>query len=222
MEKWVLALASDKPWNASDEAALAAWAVELSHVPGIRGVEIEFLSPDEHRLHTSGTTIQREPPRWSALALVWSDPGLDAVALQPPGASAVTVLRTSERLAHDFPRDWPDGTPTPGFKKTTFWRAAPGRTAEEWQAAYADHADLVRMHHSAAWRYRQNIIQAKPDGLPYDAISELWWPKREDLARRFYDSEESKAAVSDDTDRFLDKSCTMQMVTRHMIVKAPR
>ena len=82
---------------------------------------------------------------------------------------------------------------------------------ELWRERYSNHAIVVRKHHSSAWRYRQNVIEAKPEGFELDAVSELWWPTVEGLTQRFYNSEESRRG-SPGYRRFLDTGHAIRVV----------
>jgi hypothetical protein len=123
-------------------------------------------------------------------------------------------LRLNEEPIFDRIRFEP-GRITPGIKKTTFWSARAEMDAKDWRARYREHAKLVPSVHAAAWRYRQNVIEAAPDGFPYDAVSELWWPTDEGLLDDFYASEEAKRLVAEDTQGFIELASAVQVVTRH-------
>jgi hypothetical protein len=120
------------------------------------------------------------------------------------------------RIRHPFPRTWGDGEPTPGLKKSTFWRANPD-FGPDWRERYERHAAIVRDHHSSAWQYRQNLLSTHDDDAGWDAVSELWWPTADGLIERFYNSPESQRAVREDT-VFVGRA--MPIVTRHTILRS--
>ena len=59
------------------------------------------------------------------------------------------------------------------------------------------------------------MIEEGPTGLPYQAVSELWWPTEEALLERFYASEAARRLVAEDTQGFIDIPSAVQTVTRH-------
>ena len=140
--------------------------------------------------------------------------GFDPDGLGAPARTKVVALRLREEPIFDRIRCEP-GRVTPGVKKTTLWSARAGLDARDWEARYREHAKLVPSAHATAWRYRQNVIEAAPDGVPYDAVSELWWPSDEGLLEDFYASEQARCLVAEDTRGFIDVASAVQIVSRH-------
>lgn len=220
--KWILLVASESPWKEADRDAFCHWALQLPvNFREILQVEIEWLCPEHEQFMATLPSGQRKASPWEGFVSLWARDRDLVARLSPPGASQVTAIMVREELGHDFPRTWSDGQPTPGVKKTTFWKARADVACELWRERYSNHAIVVRKHHSSAWRYRQNVIEAKPEGFDFDAVSELWWPTVEGLTQRFYNSEESRRAVARDIAGFLDTGHAIQVVTRHMIALSP-
>jgi len=216
--RWILAIEPAGGWTAAHERAFVAWARATADAPGVLGAEMETIEADAHAAHTG----RDEFPTVVALLSLWAvGPDVAAAAqasARESGVSRVKVFPVAQcTVRHPFPRDWADGEPTPGLKKSTFWQANPAVGAS-WQQRYANHAGVVRGHHSSAWQYRQNLLAPHDDAAGWDAVSELWWPTPAGLIEHFYNSPESQLAVRDDT-VFVGKA--MPIVTTHTILRTP-
>jgi hypothetical protein len=203
-------------------AAVAVWAQSLlEFVPGLRGLEFERAAPDEHRAHVlAGMTVNTDivvSPPWPAIVSLWTETP-SAPRLPPLEAHEMTCVRVAELRAFDNHDELSRTGAVKGFKKTTFWKSAPGVARGLWMERYRAHVPTVRACHSA-WAYRQNIIEEKPATCPYDAVSENWWATVTDLCERFYLSEDARRAVGEEVMTFLDRNVVATMVTRHHVLK---
>jgi EthD domain len=217
LERWILAVSPSGAWAEEPRAAFEAWARTLAEPgQGHAGVEMEWLAPEAHRLHT-GTDA---PPRFHAFASVWTEVGFDPATAGGPAGETVHPFQVHDTVRIDYPRDWTDNVPTPGVKKTTFWCASDA-CAGDWRSRYEHHADVVRECHRSAWRYRQNLVESRPaSGPAFDAVSELWWPDADGLVLHFYADDTARDAVADDT-VFVDRADATPVVTVHTVLRTP-
>lgn len=84
---------------------------------------------------------------------------------------------------------------------------SPAIDGETFEARYAHHAELARVHHPSICRYRQDVVRrALTEGAPwFDGVSELGFWDREAMVERHYDSPEGQALMTADVDGFLDR-----------------
>jgi uncharacterized protein (TIGR02118 family) len=162
------------------------------------------------------------PPEVTALATAW----VASPPTQPP--SAATVARwfpdadvdaylVEEHVRIEYDRDWPDGTVSPGVRRMSFVRAAPGLTRAEMARHWGEvHWPIAQVHHPALWRYVQNVVvepltAAAPE---VDGIAELHFRSISDLRERFYDSDEGLQIVAADVRQFLDRGAGWRVLAR--------
>jgi hypothetical protein len=216
--RWILAVEPVAEWTAEAADRFGQWGRAAVATPGAEGVEIESVDREGQAAHTG----RQDVPRFVAMLSLWADDQrvvktvLDAA--HDHDVARVVLFGVEQcRVRHSFPRAWRDGEPTPGLKKSTFWRANPD-FGPDWRERYERHATIVRDHHSSAWQYRQNLLATHDDDGGWDAVSELWWPTADGLIERFYNSPESQRAVREDT-VFVGRA--MPIVTRHTILRSP-
>jgi hypothetical protein len=207
-KKWLLAVAPGAPWSDELAQAFRSWGGGVAET-GLES-EAEWLAVEAHRRFTGS----HEQPPFCAFLTVYAGAEFDPGTLGSPAGMQVTLLGLSAQPVFDRIRFEP-GRVTPGLKKTTLWRARADLDAASWQARYRAHAELVPSVHESAWCYCQNVIEETSADLPYQAVSELWWPTDEALLERFYASDQARRLVAEDTQGFIDIPSAVQTVTRH-------
>ncbi len=133
-----------------------------------------------------------------------------------PGADLDAYL-VDERVRIDYERDWPDGTESPGVRRISFVRAAPGLSRDEMARHWHEvHWPIARVHHPALWRYVQNVVvePLTPAAPEVDGIAELHFRSIADLRERFYDSEAGQQVVADDVRLFLERGAGWRVLAR--------
>lgn len=214
--KWMILLA---PRNivSPESAKITAWAKGLpAQLPSLEGLELEHVSLEDHRAHVLAFAGKITAPEWSTIVTIWTTSAA-CPHVTIPDSLIATYVKVREHRAFDLHGVLPAQQVTRGFKKTTFWKALGGLAPEVWQSRYRAHVPTVQICHPA-WAYRQNVIEEKPSGFPYDAVSENWWATRADLCERFYLSEPARRTVVDETNTFIDKTAVATVVTRHRVV----
>ncbi|MBJ19919.1 MAG: hypothetical protein GY910_05865 [bacterium] len=207
-KKWLLAIDPGAPWSDESLQIFRDWGSGVAET-GVQS-EMEWWAVEAHHRFTGS----RAQPPFCAFLSVFADAAFDPAHLGTPTGMQVAILGLRPQSVFDRSRSEP-GCMTPGLKKTTLWRARGDLDPVSWQARYHAHASLVPSVHGSAWRYCQNVIEEGPTGLPYQAVSELWWPTDEALLERFYTSEEAQRLVAEDTQGFIDIPSAIQTVTRH-------
>jgi uncharacterized protein (TIGR02118 family) len=183
---------------------------DLPPIEGLRACSVQRPFPGEPPEH---------PPDVGGVVLAWIDDAApDAPALDPAswfGGAPVDAYLVDEHVRIDYERDWPDGTPSPGPRRLSFVRKAPGisrdKMARHWGKV---HFPLARVHHPALWRYVQNVViePLTSDAPDVDGIAELHFRSVSDLRDRFYDSDEGRARIREDVTHFLDRSAGWRIV----------
>ncbi len=158
------------------------------------------------------------PPDVTALAAAWvgAPPSASTIARWFPGAG-VDAYVVEEHVRIDYDRDWPDGTESPGVRRISFVRAAPGLTRAEMARHWGEvHWPIAQVHHPALWRYVQNVVvePVTTDAPEVDGIAELHFRSIADLRDRFYDSDEGLRIVAEDVRQFLDRGAGWRVLAR--------
>lgn len=211
----IIAVSDEQPWGDGERNAFGDWAAaQVDRQPVLLGAEVDLARPDLQARHTGSDS----PPRYQGIFSVWTTGDFPILSLHPPrGESEVFIVDDVVRI--DYPRTWLDGVPTPGIKKTTFWRS-PAHCAD-WRARYHRHADVARRCHRSAWRYRQNLVRSTMAGdQVFDAVSELWWPDESGLIDHFYADEQARLEVAEDV-VFVDQQQAWPVVTEHLVLRTP-
>ena len=96
----------------------------------------------------------------------------------------------------------------PPLSRWVFLVRNPAIDGPGFEARYAHHAELARVHHPSIARYAQDVVQrVLTDGAPwFDGVSELGFWDREAMVERHYDSPEGQAIITADIDGFLDRT----------------
>ena len=99
---------------------------------------------------------------------------------------------------------WTDAEPT--LSRWVFLVRNPDLDRAGFEARYAYHATLARVHHPDICKYTQDVVQrVLTPGAPwFDGVSELGLWDREAMRTRHYDSPEGQAIVTADLAGFLD------------------
>jgi uncharacterized protein (TIGR02118 family) len=164
------------------------------------------------------------PPDVDAIAMAWLEPGVpcDPEAWFPN--SPIDAYVVDERVQIDYARDWPDGHASPGVKRVSFVRRAPGITRAAMATHWSEvHLPLARVHHPALWRYVQNVVvdTVTPRAPDCDGIAELHFHSVHDLRERFYDSDAGRAVIGEDVTSFLDRTKGWRMLTEETWLIGP-
>jgi uncharacterized protein (TIGR02118 family) len=190
--------------------------LDVPAVDGMSGYAVYLPAPDEPPEH---------PDTVGGVACVWldrDDPG-DPARWFPD--ARVDAYLVDERVQIDYERDWPDGQVSPGLHRIVFVRRAPALTREQMAAHWADrHAPLVRRHHPGFRQYAQNVVvePVTADAPEVDGIAEMHFRSAADLRDRFYDSDEGRAVIAADVERFLDRGRGWRILAEEHWVLTPR
>ena len=160
--------------------------------------------------------LVREPVRLSAIDVAGAR-GRRVLAAEVPDARPVAVVSFWVDRVDDVPafdgcwvyevtehERWTDAEPT--LSRWVFLVRNPELDRAGFEARYAHHATLARVHHPDICRYTQDVVQrALTPGAPwFDGVSELGLWDREAMQTRHYDSPEGQAIVTADIAGFLD------------------
>ena len=153
LHKWMIALAPQMASATENPDTLLAWAQNLtSQIADLRGLAFEHVALDAHHAHAAALSGTARDPEWTSVLCVWADePGLLHTPL-PDGYKSFAV-KVIEHFAFDDTRTLDAVGQTPGFKKTTFWKAPDDVPPPLWQQRYHAHVASVRSCHPA-WSYR--------------------------------------------------------------------
>lgn len=150
-----------------------------------------------------------------AVWMVWVDDPSPAAGAFADASAVYLVDERVQWLGGSSQGDAPPET-TPGVKRLSFLRAAPGLTRPQFGDHWRDrHAPLARRHHPALWRYVQNVVieTLTPATPEIDGIAELSFLSVSDLRDRMYDSPAGRAAVGADVRRFIDLAAGWRVLT---------
>jgi hypothetical protein len=102
-----------------------------------------------------------------------------------------------------------------------FVRRRPGLSFLEFEERYREHAEVARFHHPGVARYVQSFVRGSltSDAPALDAVAQLSFASREDLAERFYRDEESREIVAADVERFLDRERTWSVLAVERVLR---
>jgi uncharacterized protein (TIGR02118 family) len=143
----------------------------------------------------AGMPVLRRPLRLPE-GVARSDREVAAIALDPD-AGVADVLRWFD-VTSTVMLDGPAGA-------LVMWVFFGGRRSlprEEVLAHWRDvHAPLALRHHVGVCRYVQHVVDAGSDDR-VDAIAELHFASADDLADRFYDSDDGRRAIAADIATF--------------------
>ena len=98
------------------------------------------------------------------------------------------------------------------YSMFAFFRLPDGK--DDWLDCYRQHADVARVHHPGIRRYVQNVVTAQSgeDHWTMSGISELHFAGKDSYRERFWLSDESRAIVQSDFERFSDPSTAKTIV----------
>lgn len=135
----------------------------------------------------------------------------------------VGLYETSPRYLRRHLRRWELGAPTPGVGSIFLCPRRPGLTADEYHRLWElSHGPKALRHHVGMWDYEQVSIVARHHGPDIDGVAVVQWPNAEDLADRFFDSEDGALIIRDDAASFTDLANTERyLMTEHLLVEAP-
>ncbi len=146
-------------------------------------------------------------PAFDALFEIHTQVGLGEIARRLNEAGTLHVYRVGSRRLRNYPRDWADGTRTPGVCMISPAYRAAHRGARDFDAHWRRrHAPLALEHHIGMWDYRQNpILEVCTSGSPaFDGIAQMGFPSVEAFRSGLFDSPEGMKIIMEDTRRFLD------------------
>jgi hypothetical protein len=140
--------------------------------------------------------------------LVAEDPDARPVAIVSFWVDDVVVLPPFEGCwAYEVVEHQRWDQADPPLSRWVFLTRNPALDTAGFEARYAHHATLARVHHPSICRYTQDVVQrAITPGAPwFDGVSELGFWDREAMVERHYDSPEGQAVITADIDGFLDR-----------------
>jgi hypothetical protein len=101
-----------------------------------------------------------------------------------------SVYRDYGDNEHAGPRDWPDGTRSPGLVAVTLLERPRRLSREEWIRRWHGRMSPVSEQIQPRTRYARNLVirSLTPDAPPFEGIVEEAWPSREHVTskRLFY------------------------------------
>jgi uncharacterized protein (TIGR02118 family) len=186
------------------------WAHEALTAQGLETLSLSLAVDDQGRF-TREPDAQGLVTNVDALAKIGLERAHDlddipARDLLHPFARRVEAWRVDMYRPITWERTWPDGEAAPGVRMVSFVRRAEALTHQQFARHWTErHAPLARQHHVGLWDYTQNVVRRAytPGGGQIDGIAELHFRTREDFEDRFYDSDEGRAAIRADVQRFI-------------------
>ncbi|MCB0997642.1 MAG: EthD domain-containing protein [Acidimicrobiales bacterium] len=186
-------------------------------VAGLRGWVANTAEADQGPL--GGGT-----PCVEAVVCAWVDDAERAGATRWLEELEPHIYLVDEQLQWDHDRDWPTGTPAPGFNRIAFTTKLGSlervNFAQQWDAV---HAPLVRAHSPGVWRYVQNVVvePLTANARPWDGVAELHFRTVDDFLERMYDSDSGRQLLRADTASFLDVARGERVLTNEWIMLDP-
>ncbi|MFN8034413.1 MAG: EthD domain-containing protein [Acidimicrobiia bacterium] len=224
MRKLLVALRRDPaPDRAAPGRRLDDWARERGRDPATRGLVVNMASDDQGP-YARVSGHRGIVPTPDALVALWSDGPPDLPDAPDAFAQRLAVWAVDEHRPKQYPRSWPDGTPSPGVKMIAFVRRRPDLTRDEFAGHWLHrHAPLALRHHVGLWAYTQNVVieSLTEEGSGVDGIAELHFASRADYAERYYDSDEGKRAIRGDVARFTDPAASAAALYTETVWRTP-
>ncbi len=158
------------------------------------------------------------PPLMAFDALWWTEVGGTLPAGLEPATEAFRL--TLEAHVGWHPADPGAGLPGDVVKQVSFLCAAEGYGEDRFREHYRHHVALARRHMPALWRYVQNDVVGRDDGVassapagipPFVAVSELWFRTTADFCERYFPSAEDQRQFSA-AEGFLDLTRAVSFV----------
>ncbi len=180
-------------------------------MPEVKRIELDLLDLHGQNEHNKNRRSNDPQFDFTAFVSLWA-------AAPPqfgPSGYGMTVIETCDRIGYGF-QDEGLGD-VDGYKKVTLWKAKPGVPQAIWDSLYAHHIVTVP-HLQPIWRYRQNTILDKPQGFPFDAMSENWWRTLHDLTDGFFLSKDAERVVFSEISQFIDLNVTASFVGRNTLL----
>ena len=136
-------------------------------------------------------------------------------------ASRFEVWRVAANNPKRYDRDWPDGTASPGVTMISLMQRSEGVSHAQFVRHWNErHTPLALRHHVGLWDYHQYAVRRAftPGGASVDGIATLHFRTRADYEDEFFDSDEGRAVIMADVDRFmrLDRS-QAALATEHVL-----
>jgi hypothetical protein len=206
----------------SDQVAEADFATRLAGrlpavLPGSCRWTVELAQPGQGLLVAAGLRFEGRAI-YDALLWCWFDDsdsaGGDELAGLEPLATVHAVLRLDERPGWDRSEGEADPLAANAVKMVSFVVRRPEVDRPKFERDYGEHVAVARVHHPGVWRYVQNLVLdgtgAGAEGV--EAVSELWYPSRDDFLTRFYATDESPGVVKTDNEEYIDFSRTRSLI----------
>jgi uncharacterized protein (TIGR02118 family) len=186
------------------------WAREALTAEGLETLSLSLAVDDQGRF-TKPPDAQGLVTNVDALAKIGLERAHDlddipARDLLHPFARRVEAWRVDVHRPIAWERTWPDGEAAPGVRMVSFVRRAEALTHQQFARHWTErHGPLAKRHHVGLWDYTQNVVRRAytPGGGQIDGIAELHFRTRGDFEDRFYDSDEGRAAIRADVQRFI-------------------
>jgi uncharacterized protein (TIGR02118 family) len=102
-------------------------------------------------------------------------------------------------------------------------RRAEGLSHEQFVRHWIEnHTPLARRHHIGLWNYTQNVVRRAltPGGAAVDGVAELHFRTRDDFENKFFDSDEGRAVILADVERFMMPPSKETALMRELLLKS--
>ena len=186
------------------------WAPEALATDGLEPLSVSLAEDDQGRFakepDAQGLVTNVDALAKLGLVRAHDLDDIPARDLLHPIARRVEAWRVDVHRPIQWERTWPDGETAPGVRMVSFVRRAHDLTPQQFARHWTErHAPLARKHHVGLWDYTQNVVRRAytPGGGQIDGIAELHFRTRADFETRFYDSDEGRAAIREDVQRFI-------------------
>jgi uncharacterized protein (TIGR02118 family) len=186
------------------------WTPEALATEGLESLSLSLADDDQGRFarepDAQGLVTNVDVVAKVGLERAHDLDDIPARDLLHPFARRVEAWRVDAHRPITWERTWPDGVAAPGVRMVSFVRRAEALTHQQFARHWTErHAPLARRHHIGLWDYTQNVVRRSytPGGGQVDGIAELHFRTREDFEERFYDSDEGRAAIRADVQRFI-------------------
>jgi uncharacterized protein (TIGR02118 family) len=204
------------------EALVGPWAAAAIEGQGVGALSVSCALEDQ------GDLVH--PDNLDALVYVDLEQahGLDDVPARDelhPLCRRIDVWRVASRSVIPRNRAVLIGGEVPGIQRVSLVRRRADLSHAQFVRHWTEtHAALARRHHPALIEYTQHDVRRaySSGGRDVDGIAELWFPDREVLERRFYDSDEGRAIIRADVEQFVARRPGTTTLLRATVVRDAR
>lgn len=148
----------------------------------------------------------RREPVFNSLVVVDDAAALRVVADRGLYEVTVRPMRHQRRF-------WPPDTVSPGVTAVFPMVRRPDRTHEQADAHWRDvHAPLALRHHPGMWHYHQLSVDRVLHGPLYDGFALCAFASDQELAERFFGSDEDRQVIAADVEGFADLNASPRRI----------